>query len=333
MKLGYSQGQLVVREAGSCADRRLPFCNVDSLNVFGSPQLSTQLIRECLSSATPVGYYTEDGHYLGRVVSPGHADPFRQKGQILLTDDESFCLVWSKLVVEAKLQNSLAFLLSMRDVYGFSDEELLGIRHSLKHIDAASSVEELLGFEGNAAKCYFSCYSKLFSDCDLSFKGRSSRPPKDEVNALLSYGYSILHRGIVGAIERHGLHPYFGFMHKIQRGHASLASDLMEDYRSFVVDRSVLSFVRFASLSAGDFSRSDNGAVFMSKSTMKAFTNFLSEEMSGKNPFFKAYGDNFMYGFHAALDKKMASVIAAIDAGNPLLYRPFVWVFEDRWSV
>ena len=101
-----------------------------------------------------------------------------------------------------------------------------------------------MGYEGNAAKCYFGCYAKLLSDTGFSFDGRNSRPPKDPVNALLSYGYSILHRSIVGAIERHGLHPYFGFLHAVQRGHAALASDLIEDYRAFLVDKAVLSFVR-----------------------------------------------------------------------------------------
>ncbi len=113
VRLGFSQGQLVVKEDNSDADRRLPFCNVDSINVFGNPQLSTQLVRECLSSAVPIGYYSDDGHYLGRAVSPDHADPFRQKKQVLLTDDARFCLIWAKMAIEAKLRNSLMLLRSV----------------------------------------------------------------------------------------------------------------------------------------------------------------------------------------------------------------------------
>lgn len=67
----------------------------------------------------------------------------------------------AKVIIEAKIKNSLSFLLSMRDVYAFSDEELRGMAHSLQCIDQASSVDEVMGFEGNAAKCYFQCYSKL----------------------------------------------------------------------------------------------------------------------------------------------------------------------------
>lgn len=75
----------------------------------------------------------------------------------------------AKLIIEAKIKNSLSFLLSMRDVYAFSDEELRGMAHSLQCIDQASSVDEVMGFEGNAAKCYFQCYSKLFTGSGFCF--------------------------------------------------------------------------------------------------------------------------------------------------------------------
>lgn len=325
VNLGFSQGQLVVREDGGGAERRLPFSNVDSINVFGNPQLSTQLIRECLSSAVPIGYYTEDGHYLGRAVSPEHVDPFRQKQQILLNEDNEFCLIWSKLVVESKLLNSIAVLRSSRDVFEFSDKELEGINHSIKCITKAASVDELMGYEGSAAKCYFACYGKLFSDCGFMFNGRTSRPPQDPVNALLSYGYSLLHRNIIGAIERHGLNPYFGFMHKLQQGHAALASDLIEDYRAFIIDRTVLSFLRSGEVVSGDFVYANNGAVYMSRKLMRAFTDALSGELAKKADFFGAYGDEFLYGFHVALDKKLMSALNAIDSGDPLKYQPFIW--------
>ena len=76
IKLGFSQGQLVVKGSADEPERRLPFCNVESINVFGNPQISTQLVRECLLTNVPVGYYSEDGHYFGRAVSSDHVDPY-----------------------------------------------------------------------------------------------------------------------------------------------------------------------------------------------------------------------------------------------------------------
>lgn len=325
VKLGFSQGQLVVKGEADEPERRFPFCNVESLNVFGSPQISTQLVRECLSSNVPIGYYSEDGHYFGRAVSSDHVDPFRQRQQVLLTCNVDFCLTWAKLVVEAKIKNSLAFLASVSDVYAFSNVELSGMLHSLQQIVQASSVDEVMGFEGNAAKCYFKCYAKLFSDSPFSFEGRNARPPKDPVNALLSYGYSFLHRSIIGAIERHGLHPYFGFMHKIKRGHAALSSDLVEEYRAFIVDKTMFELIHSGEVVPDDFTITSTEAVYMSKGLMEKVTDLLSDAVARRSQYLQAYGDGYQYGFHAALDKKLCSVIEAIDTGDAMCYQPFLW--------
>ncbi len=325
VKLGFSQGQLVVKPHGEEPEHRFPFCNVESLNVFGNPQISTQLVRECLSSNVPIAYYTEDGHYCGMTSCLDHVDPHRQCKQALLTGDDDFCLDWSKLVIRAKITNSLSLLSSLRDVYVFSDDELNGLRHSLRYVEQSSTVNEAIGFEGNAAKCYFQCYSKLLHGTDFLFEGRKARPPKDPVNALLSYGYSFLHRSIVGAIERHGLHPYFGFMHKMKSGHAALASDLIEDYRAVLVDKTVLELARSGEVTASDFTVAENGAVYMSRALMERYTDLLSSALAKKSRYCQAYGDGYQYGFQAALDKKICTAIAAIDAADASLYQPFIW--------
>ena len=325
VRLGFSQGQLVVKSSNGDPDRKFPFCNVESLNVLGNPQISTQLIRECLSSNVPIVYYTENGHYCGMTSCLDHIDPQRQRQQVLLTCSASFCLDWAKLVVQTKINNSLQLLLSANDVYSFSDIELNGLHHSLRYVKQASTVDEVLGFEGNAAKCYFQCYSKLFYGTEFCFEGRKARPPKDPINALLSYGYSFLHRSIIGAIERHGLHPYFGFMHKIKRGHAALASDLIEDYRALLVDKTVFELAWSGEINIDDFTITEDGAVYMSKTLMKKVTNLFSSVLANKGQYYRVYGDGYQYGFQAALDKKLCTVVAAIDAADTSIYQPFLW--------
>ena len=328
-RLGFSQGQLVVKASGEDPERRFPFCNVESVNVLGNSQVSTQLVRECLKEGVPIVYYTEDGHYCGMTSCLDHVDPQRQRQQALLTCDADFCLNWAKLTVEAKINNSLQFLASAGDIYVFSPAELNGLNHSLRNVRQASTVDEVLGFEGNAAKCYFQCYAKLLYGTQFSFNGRKTRPPKDPVNAMLSYGYSHLHRSIVGAIERHGLHPYFGFMHKMKRGHATLASDLIEDYRALLVDKTVLSLARSGEVCPEDFTVAESGAVYMPRPLMEKLTDLLSSALVDKAQYCQAYGDGYQYGFQAALDKKLCSVIAAIDASNASLYQPFLWAMQQ----
>lgn len=325
LKVGYEQGQIVVRNTIDGSARRLPFAKVDGISVFGMPQLSTRLVRECIAENVAIGYYTEDGHYIGGIAPRDHIDPDRQRRQVILTEDAPFCLTWSKRVVEAKIRNSLALLESMRDEYDFSDEELHGLHHSLDNLVYAETVDMVNGFEGNAARTYFQCLAKLVTREEFSFVGRSTQPPKDPFNSMLSYGYSLLYRNIIGAIERHGLHAHFAFMHKIKRGHAALASDLIEDLRAPLVDRTVLNIVNSGQVDSDGFTLNERGGFYMGKSTMKCLTNQLADTLTQRKKFFSAYDDRQSYGFQAMLDKKILSVVEAIDKHDATLYRPFVW--------
>lgn len=332
LKIGYEQGQIVVRSTDGGDVRRLPFAKVDGISVFGMPQLSTRLIRECITANVAIGYYTEDGHYIGGISSRDHVDPDRQRRQAALTDDALFCLEWSKRVVEAKIRNSLALLESMRDGYDFNDAELNGLRHSLDSLVYAETVDMVNGFEGNAAKTYFQCLSKLVAVEEFAFAGRSTQPPKDPFNAMLSYGYSLLYRNIVGAIERHGLHTHFAFMHKVKRGHAALASDLIEDFRAPLVDRTVLDLVNSGQIDPEGFTPNDRGGFYMAKSTMKRLTDQLAGILTQRQKFFSAYEDKQSYGFQAMLDKKILSVAEAIEKRDASLYKPFVWELSASTS-
>ena len=325
VKLGYAQGRVVAKWADSDEERSFPFESIDGISVFGKAQLSTQLIRECISNNVSVGYYSDDGHYFGSTVPFGRIDPLRQKAQIYLTDNELFCVEWSRRVVSAKILNSVALLDSMRHVYDFEPGELQGLIHSLDGVQQADSVEMILGFEGNAAKCYFGCLSKLVVDEAFAFCGRSSRPPKDPFNSMISFGYSLLYRNIIGAVERHGLHPYFAYMHKPAFGHAALASDLMEEFRAPLVDKTVLEFVNSGEVCGDDFRWNDDGSVYMCKQIAKRLTDEFSRVIVTGQRYFEAYGDRKSYGFQVMIDKKIASVLKAVELADAKAYKPFIW--------
>lgn len=325
LKLGLSQGQLVVRKTSGEEVRRLPFGSVDSISVYGCAQLSTQLIRECIANDISVGYYTDEGHYFGRISSLGHVDPARQKRQVLLTDDKGFCLALSRRVVSAKIVNSLTLIKSMPQVYDFPESDLKQLTHSLDNVMGASSIDEVLGFEGNAAKNYFKCLPRLLMDDAFAFEGRSAHPPRDPFNSMISYGYSLLYRNILGAIERHGLHPYFGFMHKLRAGHAALASDLIEEYRAVIVDKTVVDLVNGGDIDPEGFYRSDVGAVFMTRGVMKRLTDGFAEAIARHRRYYAAFDDRRSYSFQSMLDKKIVMLIGAIDNCDPSLYKPFIW--------
>lgn len=324
-KVGYRQGRAVITSLGDGSERSLPFAGIDGVSVFGMAQLSTRFVRECISADVPILYYSDDGHYFGSVSSCEHVNPLRHKRQMYLTDDAAFCLEWSRIVADAKIRNSLALLESVRGLCELTEEDARGLTHSLESLRYAESVDMVLGFEGNAAKSYFQCLSKAVIPEDLRFRGRSSRPPRDPFNSMLSFGYSILYRNLIGAIERHGLHPYFAFMHSLKGGHAALASDLVEDLRAPIVDRLVLDLVNSGEVGPRDFDPNSAGAIYMKRDAMRRLAGALAQEIVRGQPFFSAYGDPKSYGFQVMLEKKIQSVIAAIDGADASLYRPFVW--------
>lgn len=324
-KLGYRDSQIIVTDVKDGSEQAFPFAKIEGISVFGLAQLSTQLIRACIEHGTPILYYSDDGHYFGSISSSTRIDPIRHKKQILLTDDDGFCVKWSRNIISAKIANSLAVLESMEDIYIFDEHETSGLTHSLEMLESAESVNSLLGFEGNAAKNYFQCLSKLLLNDEFAFNGRSSRPPKDPFNSLLSFGYSILFRNIIGAIERHGLHPYFAFMHQLKAGHAALASDLIEEYRAPIVDKTVLELVNNGEVDASGFYINDYGAVYMSNKTMKTVTDAFSSAIFKSRRYFYNDGDNRTYTFQTMLDAKLSAVVAAVESGNAELYRPFIW--------
>ncbi|MCL1890712.1 MAG: CRISPR-associated endonuclease Cas1 [Coriobacteriia bacterium] len=307
------------------SERKLPFMDVSGISVFGKPQLSTQLIRECLSENIPISFYSDDGHFFGHISSSERIDPLRQKKQIYLTDNQEFCLCWSRAIISAKIQNSIALLSSFSDVCEFDSSDIRHLNHSMASLELADSVEMLLGFEGNAAKNYFECLPKLLQNEDFIFSGRSARPPKDPFNSMLSYGYSIFYRNIIGAIERHGLHPYFAYMHKLKFGHASLASDLIEEYRAPLIDKTVVELVNSGEIEVSDFYKNDAGAIYMTKNALKMLTDRFSEIIAKNQQYFVNGGDKKSYGFQVMLDKKITSLIHAIEKRDASIYRPLVW--------
>ena len=323
--LGLRQGQVVIKNPAVDHDREIPLASVDGISVFGMAQLSTQLIRTCLTEHISIGYYTDDGHYIGKTSSFDSLDPIRQKHQMMLTDNDEFCLGWSKKIVSAKIHNSLKLLTAVCNGCKEDARSKCPLHRSLHNIEHAETIEVCIGYEGDAAKRYFRCLNNLIQIAEFRFSGRSSRPPRDAFNAMLSYGYSLLYRNIVGSIERHGLHPYFGFMHRLRHGHAALASDLIEECRAPLVDKTIVDIVNAGGVSIDGFYKNSNGAVYMDKDTARRVTNELSSALVKKRTYFASADDTRRYGFQVMLDMKLMSTIEAIERKDIGYYKPFIW--------
>ena len=145
------------------------------------------------------------------------------------------------------------------------------LKNSLEQIQNCSSKEQLRGYEGEAASVYFSMFDQMIlqQKKEFFFQGRNKRPPMDNVNALLSFIYTLLTNNIVSALECVGLDPYVGYLHTDRPGRASLALDLIEEFRAVLADRFVLSLINKKIVSGKGFAKKENGAVLMNEELRK----------------------------------------------------------------
>jgi CRISPR-associated protein Cas1 len=201
-------------------------------------------------------------------------------------------------------------------------EDLAILYAAEKKSDAAMTIEELMGYEGIAAKSYFRVLSQLVVPT-FRFNGRNRRPPKDPFNAMLSLGYSILLNNVYGAIETRGLNPYFGFFHRDREKHPTLASDLMEEWRAIIVDSTVMSLVNGYEIARTNFNKAKDGpGIFIDKPGMKIFLNKLERKFMADNKYLP-YID-YAVSFRRAIDMQVVELSKAIDETDPTLYSPII---------
>jgi CRISPR-associated protein Cas1 len=175
------------------------------------------------------------------VTSLTHSDPTARRAQYRAADDESFTRDLVRAFIDGKIANMRVALLRagrrVPDPVVTSAAETLAITRMM--LADAASYEELLGHEGTATREYFRAWRQVIGE-EWGFTARQRRPPPDPVNAMLSFGYTLLVQEAIAVLESAGLDSAVGFLHRARWGRPSLALDLMEEFRSVVVDAVVL---------------------------------------------------------------------------------------------
>ena len=309
--------------------RAVPLHTLDSIVCFSYKGASPALMGKCAECNVHLSFYTPNGRYLASAVSGTNGNVLLRRKQYRFADDKEAALQAAKNIMSGKLYNSKFMLLRCaRDHAMQTDSEKLrraadNIGKYLKDIGSADSVDSIRGIEGNAAAEYFGVFDEMIlrNKEDFRFCGRNRRPPTDNVNAMLSFAYSLLANDCTAALYSAGLDPYVGFVHTDRPGRRSLALDLMEELRSVYADRFVLTLINNRVMSKNDFEHQESGAVRM---TDDARRTFLSEWQKRKR-------DELT---HPYLEEKMsrglvpyiqAMLLARTLRGDLDEYPPFFW--------
>ncbi len=255
----------------------LPLCNIDQVVLVGGVNLSTPAMKTLLDYGIDVVYLTINGNYRGIVQPPASRNCLVRLAQFNCYFDQDKRIALARCFVTGKLSNMRALLLryNRKLQVKLIESSIRSIGLSIVAANNAGSLEQLLGVEGMAAREYFRAFSMLLkTECNFQFNHRNRRPPRDPVNALLSFAYTLLAKDMHSAIQVTGLDPYIGFLHQPVYGRPALALDLMEEFRPVVADSAVLSAINRGSIGKEDFSYGLGGC-------------FLKDQ--GRKKFYKCY--------------------------------------------
>lgn len=308
---------------------RLPLHNLDGVVSFGYRGTSPALMGACAERNISLCYLTPQGKFLARITGKVKGNVILREQQYKSAFDEKTSLNIAKNCIAGKIYNSRWVLeRTIRDHGMQIDAEKVKkaseeLKNSLRFVSESQSKDQLRGIEGEAAKIYFSVFDEMIlqQKKDFSFQRRNKRPPLDNVNALLSFVYTLLTNMITSALETVGLDPYVGYLHTERPGRASLSLDLIEELRSVFADRFVLTLINKRMIGKKDFQQKESGAVLISDDARKII---LTEWQKKKketitHPFLK---EKLEWGI---VPYVQAMLLARYLRGDLDSYPPFLW--------
>jgi len=260
---------------------------VSQVVLQGGVYLTGPALHELMARQIPVTWLSHGGWFLGHTVGLGHKNVELRTAQYRASFDAARCLRLARELVAGKIRNQRTLLRrNWKPTSGESDslpdEVAAGFRHDIDAAERARSLEQLLGLEGNAAARYFAHFRQMIAPekraggdvpgpaWGFDFERRTRRPPVDEVNALLSYGYSLLARTLAVTLTAVGFDAMRGLYHQSRYGRPALALDMMEPFRPLIVDSAVLTVINNGEVGAGDFVAA-GGAVNLNERGRRAF--------------------------------------------------------------
>ena len=264
---------------------RIPLHNLQAIITFGYTGASPALMGMCAQRNIELTFMSGNGRFLARVSGEVKGNVSLRKQQYRISDNTEESIKLARNFITGKVYNCRWVLeRAVRDYSLRIDTDSIKkkskiLYQSLEKIRTCQTSAQLLGLEGEAAAVYFSVFDELILQQkeDFTFQGRNRRPPLDNVNAMLSFAYSLLTGMCGSALESVGLDAYVGFFHTDRPGRISLALDIMEELRSIMADRFVLTMINKRIIKKSHFIQKESGAVVLTDEGRKLFLSAWQE--------------------------------------------------------
>jgi CRISPR-associated protein Cas1 len=274
----YLDGENIVGRDGDVETFRRPLSNIEDIYCFNYVGCSPALMGKCMKEGKTISFFSPHGEYQASVRGKTKGNVFLRKAQFEMLANPPVTLMQN--TVASKLSNTRYLLKrSMRDNPHINEDGELtkcvkylesGIERAYQFTDR----EVIMGIEGSCAKAYFNIFDRLIlkQKDDFHMSLRTKRPPLDNVNAMLSYLYTIMTNMYTSALESVGLDSCYGYYHALRSGRSSLACDLVEETRS-IIERLVLTMINLRQITPKDFETQESGAVFLTEDGKKKLLN------------------------------------------------------------
>lgn len=323
------EGENIVILNGGNTLGRFPLHTLENIVSFTYKGASPALMGACAERNIGISFFSPRGAFLARAVGKEYGNVLLRKEQYRISDQEDRSIVYAKNMIVGKIFNCRwSIERTLRDhAYRVDAEKLRGISHvlyeTMPKIDTVTGLDELRGMEGKAAEQYFSVLNDMILNQkeDFTFITRNRRPPLDNINAILSFAYTVLAGECANALSSVGLDPYVGFMHGDRPGRTSLALDMMEELRPVLADRFILTLINTKAIQATHFQKQKDHAVLLTDDGRKVFFNAWQNHKKEMitHPYLKEKMEWGLVPYVQAL------LLARTIRGDIEEYPPFLW--------
>ena len=304
-------------------ERIIPTEKLERIVVFGDIKITTICIQELLKMGIPITFLSKKGEYFGSLEATNHVDIRKQRLQFQKSADKDFCLELSKILIRGKINNQRAFLFKENKI---AKEPLAAIsavriKGFVKKVNIAKNIEELNEIIKEMDKLYFTGLSSFLGK-EYNFTERVKMPPKDPFNSILSFGYTLLLYEIQNLLNSKGLNAYAGFFTSDKLNMPALCADLMEEWRSILVDSLAFKLLYIKKLTLNDFeTNEETGAVLLKKEATFAFIEEFEKLLRSESG--KIIGNSRKISYRKAIEYQITLLIKAIENDSPKDYVPF----------
>lgn len=325
----HAKGETLIVRADGVKERQVARIQLESIVIFNYSGVSPDAMQLCVENGISLVFLSPTGQFKARVTGEVSGNIHLRRTQYRWCDNEAQSLLLAQRFIYAKLVNArVSVKRTLRDHshqvrVEQLQEAVAALDRQIREVSKASTLEQLRGIEGLGSRHYFSAFAEqiVAGRETFQFTGRVKRPPRDRVNALLSFLYTMLANDVTHALETVGLDPQAGYLHRDRPGRNSLALDMMEEFRVYMADRMVLTMINRKQLGHDDFIEKENGAFLL---TDEARNKVLQEWQQRKrdeivHPFFE---EKIAVGL---LPYAQAMLLARYMRGDLDDYPPFFW--------